>query len=754
MKKIIPIIAISFIVVIFFKNFIFEGLLPVPSDTIVGLYHPFRDKYAKDYPRGIPFKNFLITDPVRQQYVWRFLVVSSEKKMQLPLWNPYNFSGTPLLANFQSSPFYPLNFLFFIIPFNYAWGIFIFAEPLLAGIFLYLYLTNLKLNKYASLIGAISFSFSGFSVAWLEWGTISHVAMWLPLLLFSIDKIASSGKNRKLNIWILVYLFSLISSFFAGHLQTFFYLFIFSYVYFFVRWIQFGWQKNTLFLFIFINSLFIILTSIQWIPTLQLILLSARNIDSVGFNNLGWFIPWQNLIQFIAPDFFGNPTTLNYWGVWNYAEFVGYIGILPLIMAIFAIFFRRDKKTLFFGTMFFLSLIFSLPTFFAKIPFVLHIPFVDTAQPTRLLFITDFCLAVLSAFGFDYFLKKRKRAIIYPLSFLALILIFLWIFVIFGNHIFSFVSTDNLLIAKRNLFLETALFAFLIAPIFFLITFPRMDRRFTIMIYIIIVATTVFDLMRFGLKFTPFTNKSYLFPSTSSTSFLQNQKGQFRIMTTDQRILPPNFSTIYRLQSVDGYDPLYLSRYGELIAASQRGEPNINPPFGFNRIITPDKYNTKIINMLGVKYILSLSDLKDNNLKKVFSEGETRIYENKDSLPRAFFVGKIVQVNNKNEAIKTIFKEDFIPASIAVVESKKLALDKLTNLSIGSSDIVNYSANNVKIITNNNDKGFLVLMDSFYPTWKATIDGERVDILRADYNFRGIVVPKGKHIVEFYDSLF
>ena len=125
MKKILPVVFITIIIIIFFWQFLFKGLLPIPSDTIVGLYHPFRDLYAKDYPRGIPFKNFLVTDPVRQQYPWRYLAVNIEKNFELPLWNPYNFTGTPLLANHQSAPFYPLNFLFFLLPFSLAWSVLI-----------------------------------------------------------------------------------------------------------------------------------------------------------------------------------------------------------------------------------------------------------------------------------------------------------------------------------------------------------------------------------------------------------------------------------------------------------------------------------------------------------------------------------------------------------------------------------------------------------------------------------------------------
>ena len=238
MKKAISVLFIFLIVTVFFWQYFFRGLLPIPSDTIIGLYHPFRDLYAKNYPNGIPFKNFLITDPVRQQYLWRELAVSLEKKMEMPLWNPYNLAGTPLLANFQSAAFYPFNILFIIMPFADAWSLNVVLGPLLGGLFLFLYLNSLKLNRWASILGAITFSFSGFFIAWMEWGTITHTAIWLPLILLAVDKLAL-GKKKTI-IWSLVYMVSLLSSFFAGHLQTFFYLLVFSSLYFIAKWWQFG----------------------------------------------------------------------------------------------------------------------------------------------------------------------------------------------------------------------------------------------------------------------------------------------------------------------------------------------------------------------------------------------------------------------------------------------------------------------------------------------------------------------------------
>ncbi|MBI2613515.1 MAG: YfhO family protein [Candidatus Levybacteria bacterium] len=751
MKKLMSVLFITLIAVIFFWQYFVKGLVPIPADTIIGLYHPFRDLYAKNYPNGVPFKNFLITDPVRQQYPWRELAVSLGKKMELPLWNPYNLAGTPLLANFQSASFYPLNIVFVIMPFITAWSLNIILGVLLSGIFLFLYLNNLRLNKWASILGAITFSFSGFSIAWLEWGTITHVALWLPLILLSIDKLVLSIKYQVLSIkgfkvfvWSVVYLFSLMSSFFAGHLQIFLYLLVFSWTYFLARWFQFGKKKNAFLLFIILNSLFIILTAVQWIPTLQFIQLSARNIDLVDFNTPGWFIPWQHVIQFIAPDYFGNPTTLNYWGVWNYGEFIGYVGIVPLILATFAMFFRRDKKTLFFGTLFFLSLIFSFPTFIAKIPYLLQIPFLSTSQPTRLIFIIDFALAVLVALGFDYLIRiKKKIAIIYPLIFLLIILGALWVFI----------PAEHAQVVKSNLMLPTLLIVFSLVLFLAQIIFQN-KKRFIVIVCIAVVGVTIFDLFRFGWKFTPFTQKSYLFPSTATLAFLQKNLGEFRIMTTDSRILPPNFSTIYRLQSIDGYDPLYLVRYGELIAASERKRANIDPPLGFNRIITPHNYDSRIIDLLGVKFILSLSDLKSDKLEKVFQEGETRVYENINVVPRAFFVEKIVLVDNNKDAINKMFDKQLGLNNLAIVEDSDNELQNIKHLSIGKVNVDYYSENKVIIQTDNSGEGFLVLTDSFYPTWKVKINSRQENIYRTDYNFRGITVSAGKHKIEFYNSLF
>ncbi|MGH7245617.1 MAG: YfhO family protein, partial [Candidatus Levyibacteriota bacterium] len=67
----------------------------------------------------------------------------------------------------------------------------------------------------------------------------------------------------------------------------------------------------------------------------------------------------------------------------------------------------------------------------------------------------------------------------------------------------------------------------------------------------------------------------------------------------------------------------------------------------------------------------------------------------------------------------------------------------------GEAKILSYEANRIRVQTRSQSNSILVLTDSFYPGWKAFIDGKEVSIIRTDFAFRGVSVPKGNHIVQF-----
>ncbi|MCL5798006.1 MAG: YfhO family protein [Patescibacteria group bacterium] len=753
---------ILLLVIIFFYPVFLQGKLPIPADTITGMYYPFKDVSFAGYPSGVPYKNFLTTDPVRQQYVWRYAAMSQMAKGELPLWNPYSFSGTPLLANFQSAPFYPLNVLFIFLPFDVAWTILVIVQPLLAGIFLYFYLKEIGTGKMGAFIGSIAFAFSGFSIAWLEWNTVIQTALWLPLLLLSIERIIQTIGNfqnsklqvrkRKIIIWVGIFTFSLIFSFFAGHLQVLFYEFLVTNFYLTIKIVLARKNKlKIILLFAFSYLLFVVLTSIQWLPLLRFIMLSARNVDQGNYTHVaGWFLPWQNLVQFIAPDFFGNPSTNNYWGIWNYGEFIGFIGILPLILALYALVFRYSKKALFFSTVFFLSLIFSLPNVFSMLPFSLHLPLLSSSQPTRLMFLVDFSLSILAAFGFDNLSSdKNIRKILWVLIPVAVVFILLWIFVLKFPLFNLNISAADISVSKRNLFLPSIVYLF---SAILLLGIASMKMNNKIPLFFLLIIIFIAEIFRFGWKFTPFSKSEFLYPPTTITNFIKKDKNNFRMMTTDRRIMPPNFSVYYELQDVAGYDPLYLLSYNRFAASWGRGKTDIDAA-SFNRIVTPSNYDSFFSDLLGVKYIMSFGPLKSAKLKHIMTEGNTYLYENKKVFPRAFFVGNIVFASNPQEEMDKMYSLADNLRNTAVLNKNVKIKPQKKGLEDDKAEIVHYEANDVQIKVVTTAERLMVLTDIYYPSWKASIDGRPAEILKADFLLRAIVVPKGEHTIMFYTSL-
>ena len=754
-RGIIPILCIFLFSAIFFRQTIFQGKLPIPSDTLVGMYHPWLDFIAKEYPSGMPYKNFLITDPIRQQIPWRKLAIESIKKGNINPWNPYAFSGTPLATNIQSGFFYPLNVVFFFLPFPVAWTVLIILQQILSGIFFYLFLKiSIKLSPYASLFGALCFMFCGFSTVWLTWGTIGQTLLWLPLLLVLFDILLTTSETKK-RIAVSVSLsLVLATQYFAGHSQVFLYSFILFVTYASFRFIcqkPPGISRKEVCIGVVGSlGLFILLTSVHWIPFLSNLENISRLQDGALVKNEGFFLPFQNLVQFIVPDFFGNPATLNYWGIWNYGEFSGYIGIAGLFFVLYSIFSKKKRQILFWFLLTVIGLLFALPTPVSTIPYILRIPILSSLQPTRLLSIVDVGLCILAALGFEAWMhSNRKKSLAVTVGIMALLFGLVWYAVKFNPY---GISKEQLEVTARNIIFPSSIFVLVMAVLLTRITleifFKKKINIVAVTSSVIIIGISFFDLTRFGWKFTPFTDASLFFPKTEIISFLEKQPKPFRITSVDDRVMPPNVSSYYGIESVAGYDPLYDSRYETFIAAMERGEPNIVPPFGFNRIITPKNITSPLFKLLGVRFVLSLSDIKDARFIKVLQEGQTRVYDYKDVLPRAYLIEKVNVMQDESTIIHTMYEPSFSVEKGAILEEEvSVYSDPISDDEI--AEITAYSNNQIEIAAKTRMTRFLFVGNIYHANWKAAVDGKNTPVLRANYIYMGIVVPAGKHAVRF-----
>lgn len=721
---------LTLIVGVFFYQLLL-GKLPVPTDALVGLYHPWRDLYAKEYPRGVPYKNFLITDPVRQQIPWRKIAIDAWKQGRVPWWNPYTYGGTPLVGNIQAAVFYPLNILFFVFSFATAWTILIVLQPYLAGLFLFLYLGSRKVHPTAALVGAVAWSFSGFSVAWLMWGTIVQTAMWLPLILLAIDRILE-GKRR----WWIILTGALTMQFLAGHAQVFLYGMIFSFFYFLLRLRQLPKHRTIPYVdFAKAISFFVVVTMLQWVPLMKSLLASARLTESV-WDKPGFFIPWEHLIQFFVPDFFGNPATMNYWGTWNWAEFVGYVGIVPIFFAAIATT-SNWKQARFWAWTILVGLLFALPTPVAKLPYYLHLPVASSLQPTRLLVIIDLSLAVLAAFGIEAFLKKPRRVGLVCVAIGAIIGV-AWVATWPGG--------EHMTVARRNLLMPTGLFILAAVVVYIGIGFRKLQKP----ALLVLLGLSSFDLLRFGWKFTPFTPREYFFPETAVITYLTNQPKPFRVMSVDDRIFPPNATSYFGIETIEGYDPVYSARYEQFFVALARGNADITGPYGFNRILTTKNIDSPLLPYGNVRYLLSLEDLDRPFLSKVFQEGETRVYEYKKALPRAYFADRILLALSPKDTLERLIADPEVRLAVAEKPLDILSVPLTVNEEVR---IDSYAANRMTLTATAANPRLLVILNQFDSGWHAKIDGTKAPLYRVNVVFIGILVPGGTHKIILQSTL-
>src|SRR3989344_2659077 len=108
----LSIITSVLVAAVFFYKFVLFGQLPFPGDLLIAEYKPWRSYSFLGYNPGSYPNKAQYPDVLRQLYPWKTETIEQIKSGRLPLWNPHNFSGSPLLANFQASALYPLSLLY------------------------------------------------------------------------------------------------------------------------------------------------------------------------------------------------------------------------------------------------------------------------------------------------------------------------------------------------------------------------------------------------------------------------------------------------------------------------------------------------------------------------------------------------------------------------------------------------------------------------------------------------------------------
>lgn len=764
--KLWPFLGALVAVLIFFYPVWLKGLVPIPGDFIVGVYFPWYDYKWADFIAGVPVKNPLLADVPSLIYPVRIYAIELFKAGIVPLWNPLQFNGYPLMATFQAAALYPLNLIFLFFDPITAWTLEIMAQPFLAIIFTYMLLRHLKLSKLSSLLGGIVFAFSGFNMIWLEYNVLSQVAAFIPLILLSIDKLLKKEKP----FWGGVLSLALASQILAGYPQLVMYTALLSIFWFLFRLETFS-LKNVLVNGIRVGVFAVLgvgLSAIQFLPGMELLSLSQRISEGVtgGFGIA--FLPWEHLVSIFIPDYFGHPSFRNYWGRWGFASYASvsvYVGLVTFILANLSIFLvKKNKVVLFFLSCAIISLFLSLPISPTIAIFSSEFLGLKSAAATRILVITNLSLAILASFGFENIrnisLKNILRAtylswIVTVGVTLATLAAFLYIKfqISLSTQPITIFELQNLNVALRNSILPVGFLVFTTVTILLINRFRKLENILRTMLVIVLT----FELFRFGWKFTPFSEREFIYPETPILKFLEKQEKPNRMLGGS--VIPTSMWIPYNLESFAGYDAVYPKTVAKLISVINTGNVNADPAGRAGNI---SSYSSRLFDLTNTKFVLALkynergevkpdgkisSEFNQKKFEQVFDDRSVVILNNKDAVKRAFFVSDWEIIKDPIESLRILSDKEF-PLDKKIILNKDFNdFQKSENLS-SRAEYINYTPNSSKLKISAENDGFLFLADTWYPGWIALVDGQKQEIFKANYSYRAIPVKKGEHIVE------
>jgi len=215
----------------------------------------------------------------------------------------------------------------------------------------------------------------------------------------------------------------------------------------------------------------------------------------------------------------------------------------------------------------------------------------------------------------------------------------------------------------------------------------------------------------------------------------------------------PNYNMYYQISDVGAYSPLVMNDYykfmenlGSVDDSIWRLEPSLDVLHK----------NLNLLNLLNVKYIITYEEINDKRLELAYTDEQVNVYRNNESLPRAFFLSNYKVISNGQEALDFLRSKDFNPMDVVVLNEEPASFENRADSqhNNASVEIKDYSPNKVILNINTPSSGMLVLSDTFYPGWKAYVDREETEIMKANTVMRAVIIPKGKHLVKFvYDPV-
>ncbi|MGA2261441.1 MAG: YfhO family protein [Acidobacteriota bacterium] len=766
---------------VFFSRNLSEFRPVIPFDLLSN-YHPWR----ASAPAGAhPHENPELYDQAFQFYPWWTFIIGEIKAGRIPLWNPYSFCGSPLLANGQSGIFFPLNTLNFILNLNSASLVLAVGRLFVAAMFTYAFLRQLGMLRSSAVFGAVAFAFSRNMVVWLGFPAGS-ASILLPALFWACERLILSAGTINFIVAALL----LCSQFFAGQPQTSLVTLFCLSTYVGIRLLTGHAPRSgklrIFFLYGAAWGLALMLSAVQILPMMEYLKESAALPFRTQFNLKVY--PWYEILSFVFPNFFGTPYEGNYWGFANLVGTACYVGVGPLLLALLSL--RRafrpgSVQSFWIIAAVNFAVVYNLPI----VGRISSLPLFNGIDTNKYLVAIVFSLAVCSAYELDCILKRDSRNAFQRIAWLVASLLG---FAILAGFIFrDFFAAMKLWPYELSNF---CVFLFFAAACMGLILAYSLERLKPAMLAAGLIALAFADLFIFGHSFNASAPKERLPAPPESIQAMRRGLEQYRILGV-QGVLPANASVLYGLADVRGYDAMTPARYYEFMSRVDRGYSDFTAP------LNPDQGNsidrstlfkrellhmlqvggqplrdllkrvyywnsdldgllgTSALDALAVKYILAPPGTRNlpANRFNLIQEGQVTVFENPHALPRCYLRDDFTVVNDA-QALETIDSAgfDFTRDLLLSHVSETGILQTLPSgrnpesLSHSRAEIVSQSACSVVISVNAAEPAVLVLGDLYFPGWEADLDNQPVPIHAANYLFRAVVIPAaGMHTVQF-----
>lgn len=756
-KNIAIYVFLIFMPLLVFWQFFVKGLIPYPGNYQLAWYEPWKSDYFINGTINIPHKP-IAEDAFKQIFPFTALYIEVLKNFKPPLWNPFNGSGMPLLAIINLGFLDPHNLLYLFLPPPFGWSFNVILQAVWLVIFAYLFFKQLSLSKEASFFGSIVLFFSGVVISRSLYICYTNSLTYLIVLLLIAEKYLKNQKTKfALFIPLLIFLI-----FVSTQPQISLYNLVFFLIYFIFRIFSEKKPKKILIYPLLLSLLGLFLGFVQLLPSYILYKNSNMTAFSSAFIFERFLLPLKHLITIAVPNYFGNPSTYNFWGPGtDFVETVAYVGIIPLFFAVICFFAKNKYSPLrnFFAIILILSLITVINSPLSKLIALTKIPLLSTGNPARIFLITTFCIAALAAFGFEYLKNNRLK----KKEILLLFVLFLSFFIILICYTLFIKQTEPACIsgvipncrqiALRNTLIELiAFFGLVVSVSFFAFKRKVIFLFFPVLVFIVIGFYN-------SQKLLPFSSPDTFYPKNDLiTAIKKNVKINDRVFGLGEGNISANFATYFKFNDPNYYHPLYIKRYGELVSYANekpllRSDVEINKDL--NLSTTLKQKRERLFNLLAVDYLIykksEINNKEDDHIV-IWQNDKWVLLKIRDS-SRVRLVNNYTVLNNDREILDLLFKKNFNPDKEAVFEEKTEYKNNEGNL--GAVKIIEDTYTKVYIEVNSKGRSLLILSDNYYPGWKAFINNRETKIYRANYGFKGIIVPDGKNKVTFvYDPWF